>query len=297
MTTPPPAEADPGAETFAAERPRLVGIAYRMLGSWSDAEDVVQEAWIRWAAQGAGAERIERPAAWLTTVVTRARHRPPPCDRPPPGVLRRALPPRADRDPPPRSSGTTALSQSLTLGFLVLLDRCTVAERAVLLLADVFRVPFAEIAVTMQRSEAACRQLATRARRKVARPWRPGRAGRPGPARPAPRRAGGRGPVVPRRAARPRRRVGLRRRRQPARRQAPRRRLGPGQPAPHQPLTACRGPRRPLVRRERGARARLLGRRGDEADLVVQADVRRGLAVGIWIVTNPDKLHQLPAVR
>jgi RNA polymerase sigma-70 factor (ECF subfamily) len=61
--------ADAFAEVFAAERPRLVGLSYRLLGTLADAEDVVQEAWFRWAA--ADHASIERPAAWLTTVVSR----------------------------------------------------------------------------------------------------------------------------------------------------------------------------------------------------------------------------------
>ena len=151
------------AAAYEDERPRLVGLAYRMLGTWADAEDVVQDVWLRAQA----AEGVERPAAWLTTVTTRA------ClDR------IRAMKRRREEyvgpwlpEPMVSEGGpedAAELSESLTLGFLTVLDRLQPMERAVFLLADVFSVRFSDIAATVGRSEVACRQVASRARRKLA---------------------------------------------------------------------------------------------------------------------------------
>ncbi len=142
------------AATFEAERPRLVGLAYRMLGMWADAEDVVQDAWLRWQSADEGS--IERPAAWLTTVTTRL------ClDRVRTAQRRREeyigpwLPEPVVSGPGPEEAAE--LSDSLTLGFLTMLDRLGPLERAVFLLADVFAVPFADIAGAVGKSEVACR--------------------------------------------------------------------------------------------------------------------------------------------
>ncbi len=152
------------ADVFEAARPRLLGLAYRMLGSRADAEDVVQEAWLRWSR--ADRPGVREPDAWLTTVTTRL-------------ALDRMRTTRRRREayvgpwlPEPVATGpgpeeAAELADSLTLGFLVLLDRLTPAERAALLLADVFATPYAEVAATLGRSEEACRQLTARARRKL----------------------------------------------------------------------------------------------------------------------------------
>lgn len=165
---------------FAAERPRLVGLVYRMTGSVADAEDVVQEAWLRW--QRSDTTTIRRPAAWLTTVTSRLA-----LDRLRAQRRRREeyvgpwLPEPVRTDVEPSPDGPTrdpqlALerSESLELGFLIVLDTLGEVERAVFVLADVFAVPYAEIAEVVDRSPEACRQLASRARRKV----RDARAGR-----------------------------------------------------------------------------------------------------------------------
>ena len=151
------------AATFERERPRLAGLAYRMLGTWADAEDVVQDVWLRAQA----ADDIERPAAWLTTVTTRA------ClDRIRATRRRREeyigpwLPEPVVSAPGPEDAAE--LSESLTLGFLTVLDRLQPIERAVFLLADVFSVRFSDIAAAVGRSEVACRQIASRARRRLA---------------------------------------------------------------------------------------------------------------------------------
>jgi len=166
-----------GGDVFAAERPRLVGLAYRMLAMVEDAEDVVQEAWIRW--QAVDPTGLERPAAWLTTVTTRLA-----LDQ-----LRSRSRRREDYVGPwlpeplvsaPGPEEAAELADSLTLGFLTLLDRLTPIERAVFVLADVFDVPYAEIAETVAKSAPACRQIATRARRQI-------RESRPHPASPVAR--------------------------------------------------------------------------------------------------------------
>ena len=154
------------ADAFEVQRPRLIGLAYRMLGSMADAEDVVSEAWIRFDA--ADVDTIDRPAAWLTTVTSRL------------AIDRIRAQQRRREDyvgpwlPEPVPTSTTddpaerlALSESLTLGFLVVLDRLAPTERAVFLLADVFGEPYADIAAAVGKSDEACRQIASRARRKV----------------------------------------------------------------------------------------------------------------------------------
>jgi RNA polymerase sigma-70 factor (ECF subfamily) len=151
-------------DPFEAARPRIRGLAYRMLGTLADADDVAQEAWLRW--QAAGGPHIANPEAWLVTVATRLcldRLRSPARTREIyPGPW---LPEPIVTDPGPESAAE--LSDSLTLGFLVLLDQLAPVERAVFVLADVFEVPYAEIATTVGRSQAACRQIASRARRRL----------------------------------------------------------------------------------------------------------------------------------
>jgi RNA polymerase sigma-70 factor, ECF subfamily len=151
-------------DPFEAARPRIRGLAYRMLGTLADADDVAQDTWLRW--QAADGAHIANAEAWLVTAATRL------ClDR-----LRSAartreiypgpwLPEPIVTDPSPESAAE--LSESLTLGFLVLLDQLAPVERAVFVLADVFEVPYAEIATAVGRSPAACRQIACRARRRL----------------------------------------------------------------------------------------------------------------------------------
>jgi RNA polymerase sigma-70 factor, ECF subfamily len=175
--------------TLVDERPRFVGLAYRITGSRLDAEDVVQEAWVR--AHRVDAATVDRPAAWLTTVVTRLaldhlrasqRRRetyvgpwlPEPVatdfGAAPGGATTVAAAATAATTP---TSGTddpshvAELAESLTFGFLRLLEALTPVERAVFVLADVFGEPFPEIARAVDRSPDACRQIATRARRRV----------------------------------------------------------------------------------------------------------------------------------
>lgn len=157
-------EVDREVAAFEAARPRLLGLAYRMLGTIGDAEDVVQEAWLRWDA--ADRTSIDVPDAWLTTVTTRlaldrlksAQHRREQYPGPwlPEPLVTQAGPEEA-----------AELADSLTLGFLTLLDRLGPVERAVFLLADVFGLPYSEVAEAVGKTEVACRQIASRSRRRL----------------------------------------------------------------------------------------------------------------------------------
>ena len=171
--------ADDGTAVFAAERPRLTGIAYRITGSVADAEDVVQEAWLRFSKALESSEAIERPAAWLTTVVARiALDHLKAARRQREVYVGPWLPEPIVSDPltlsKPGPEEMAELASSLTLGFLHVLETLTPVERVVFVLADVFDVPFKEIADTVGKSADACRQIASRARRRVheARPHR-----------------------------------------------------------------------------------------------------------------------------
>jgi RNA polymerase sigma-70 factor (ECF subfamily) len=150
---------------FEDRRGAMTGLAYRMLGSRADAEDVVQDAWIRW--RGVESGEVANPAGFLNKVVTRL-------------CLDRLKSARARREvyvgewlPEPvvdgdhTDFGQSALGEDLTVAFLLALERLTPLERAAFLLHDVFDAPFADVAKTLGRSEAACRQLAARAREHV----------------------------------------------------------------------------------------------------------------------------------
>ena len=167
MSSSKPRDNDP----IAPYRRRLLGLGYRMLGSRSDAEDVLQDAYLRFA----DAHDIHNPEAFLVTVVTRL-------------CLDRLKSARAQREiyvgpwlPEPvfdtdgfSTEAATELADDLSFALLLALDRLSPQERAAFLLHDVFEIPFPEIAAMIGRSEPACRQLATRARRAV-------RSNRPAP--------------------------------------------------------------------------------------------------------------------
>ena len=150
--------------TFEALRGRLFGLAYRMLGSRADAEDVVQETYVRWHQVAPGS--VENPEAWLVTTTSRLA-----IDR-----LRRLktereayvgpwLPePIVTSAPPDRNLD---LAADLSIAFLTLLERLAPEERAAFLLHEVFDVGYREIAAVIERSEAACRQVVHRARERV----------------------------------------------------------------------------------------------------------------------------------
>ena len=151
-------------DPLAPHRGRLLGLAYRMLGSRSDAEDVVQDAYLRFA----GAQDVHNAEAFLVTIVTRL-------------CLDRLKSAKAQREvyvgpwlPEPvfdaeglSADAATELADDLSFGLLLALDRLSPMERAAFLLHDVFDTPFSEVAAMLDRTEAACRQLASRARRAV----------------------------------------------------------------------------------------------------------------------------------
>ncbi|MDQ2727790.1 MAG: RNA polymerase sigma-70 factor [Actinomycetota bacterium] len=152
-------------EAFIAVRPMLFGVAYRMLGSATDAEDVLQDTYLRW--QGQTEEEIGSARSFLATVVVRLCIDQLRCAR-----VRRAsyvgpwLPePLATEDDDPAL--VAELADSLSLAFLVLLEKLSPLERAAFILRDVFAYSYDELAPLLGRSEGACRQLASRARRQV----------------------------------------------------------------------------------------------------------------------------------
>ena len=151
-------------DTFSEHRRYLFGLAYRMTGSAADAEDLVQEAWLRWTR--ASEEEVRTPRAYLTTVLTRLA-----INHMQSASVRREeyvgewLPEPVlttdTRDP-------AELAESLQMAFLILLESLSPAERAVFLLAEVFEYPHAEIADIVGKSEESCRQMLRRAKQAVA---------------------------------------------------------------------------------------------------------------------------------
>ena len=154
---------DPALAAFEGQRPRLRRLAYRMLGSVSEADDAVQDAWLRW--RGARTGEIADPAAWLVRATTRL------ClDRLRADKARRAAY-RGPWLPEPLIEELTAdpleRAEEVSVAFLLALERLSPLERAVFLLHEVFDADYGAIAGTLGRSEAACRQLAARAREHV----------------------------------------------------------------------------------------------------------------------------------
>jgi RNA polymerase sigma factor (sigma-70 family) len=182
MTTqsdPDPGRLDPSLGAIMSERRQLINLGYRLLGSLADAEDVVQETYARWYAMTRQQrEAIESPGGWLTKVASRI-------------CLDLLGSARARREsyvgewiPEPlpdstewtngRAGGTTAdpadrvtLDESINMAFLVMLESMTPAERVAFILHDVFGYSFAEVAEIVGRTPAACRQLASSARRRI----------------------------------------------------------------------------------------------------------------------------------
>ena len=152
--------------TFAALRPRLFSIAYRMLGVRADAEDVVQDAWLRWHASEQ--TELQSAEAWLVTITTRL-------------AIDRLRSRKSEREayvgwwlPEPlveldeRTPETVAeLASDVSVAFLWLLERLTPEERAAFLLRQVFDQDYADIAAMLEKSEAACRQMVHRAQGRV----------------------------------------------------------------------------------------------------------------------------------
>ena len=170
---------DPGLSAIMSERRQLINLAYRLLGSLAEAEDAVQETYARWYAMSRQQqEAIESPGAWLTTVASRicldllgsARARreryvgewiPEPLPEPAEWITGR--PGGTTVDPADR----VTLDESINMAFLVVLESMTPAERVAFILHDVFRYSFAEVAEIVGRTPAACRQLASSARRRI----------------------------------------------------------------------------------------------------------------------------------
>jgi len=167
------------SETFEPYRRRLLGLAYRMLGSMADAEDAVQETYLRW--HGTDRDKVLDPRAFLMTTTTRI-------------CLDMLTSARARREeyvgpwlPEPivdtatlAPDSRTELAEDLSIALLLTLDRLSPLERGAFLLHDVFDFSFSEVATALERSEAACRQLAARAREHV-RTARPRGASAPPP--------------------------------------------------------------------------------------------------------------------
>ena len=156
------------AERFEENRPHLRAVAYRMLGSASEADDAVQETWLRLSRSGTGG--VENLGGWLTTIVarvslnmlrTRTLRREEPMD--PPVTGQPAADPANGTDP----EHEAVLADSVGLALLVVLDTLAPAERLAFVLHDMFAVPFEEIAPIVERSPAATRKLASRARLRV----------------------------------------------------------------------------------------------------------------------------------
>src|SRR2546422_1033117 len=156
-------------EAFIALRPLLYSIAYRMLGSAMEAEDVVQESYLRW--RGASDTDVRSHRAYLVTIVTRLSI----------NQLRSArvqretyvgpwLPEPVMTEHVPDASWRVELAESLSMAFLVLLERLSPIERAVFLLHDVFEFEYAEIARIVDKSEATCRQILARAKKHLGGP-------------------------------------------------------------------------------------------------------------------------------
>lgn len=170
---------DAGLSAIVGERRQLINLAYRLLGSLAEAEDAVQETYARWyALSREQRDAIESPGAWLTTVAGRvcldllgsARVR---RERYVGEWLPEPLPDRTEWAGGRAGAATTdpadriTLDESVGMAFLVVLDSMTPAERVAFVLHDVFRYPFGEVAEIVGRTPAACRQLASSARRRI----------------------------------------------------------------------------------------------------------------------------------
>ncbi len=157
------AEVDEAATKFESMRPRLFGIAYRVLGGAADAEDVVQDVWVRW--QGADRSRVQDPLAFLVTITTRL-------------ALNAGTSARARREvsvgnapgrgvAPAGSAGDTVSAESLESALALLIERLSPGERAVYVLREAFDYPVREIARALELTEPHARQVARRARARL----------------------------------------------------------------------------------------------------------------------------------
>ncbi|MFE0366869.1 sigma-70 family RNA polymerase sigma factor [Streptomyces tendae] len=162
-----PARSDDMARRFERDRPRLRAVAYRILGSLGEADDALQDAWLR--ADRADTSEVDNPSGWLTTVVARvclnllrardARREEPLAD----GARRQPAVTGTAADPAEEAQ----LADEVGIALLIVLDALGPAERLAFVLHDMFDVPFDEIAAMLDKTPAATRQLASRARRRV----------------------------------------------------------------------------------------------------------------------------------
>ncbi|WP_370666156.1 sigma-70 family RNA polymerase sigma factor [Streptomyces sp. IBSBF 2507] len=162
-----PARSDDMARRFERDRPRLRAVAYRILGSLGEADDALQDAWLR--ADRADTSEVDNPSGWLTTVVARvclnllrardARREEPLAD----GARRQPADTGTAADPAEEAQ----LADEVGIALLIVLDALGPAERLAFVLHDMFDVPFDEIAAMLDKTPAATRQLASRARRRV----------------------------------------------------------------------------------------------------------------------------------
>lgn len=155
---------DAHAAAFEAHRGLLTGVAYRMLGSVSDAEDMVQETWLKWSA----ATDVQTPKSWLTTVVTRL------ClDRLKSARVQREqyygtwLPEPFEPRPSTIHSPAETVDESVSIALLLVLEKLSPTERAGFLLHEVFGYSFDEVSAILEKPSATCRKLVSRARQKV----------------------------------------------------------------------------------------------------------------------------------
>jgi RNA polymerase sigma-70 factor, ECF subfamily len=154
------------SDIFENHRPRLWGIAYRMLGSRAEADDMVQEAWLRWDRAPRG--EIRAPEAWLVTATTRLcidRLRQLRTERQ--AYVGPWLPEPLAIEAAPPADHSSELASDLSVAFLAVLERLAPEERAAFLLHEMFESGYDEIAQILGKSEAACRQLVSRARKRV----------------------------------------------------------------------------------------------------------------------------------
>ncbi|MEU0400702.1 RNA polymerase sigma factor SigJ [Streptomyces sp. NPDC006197] len=179
---------EPDLGVVVGERRRLINLGYRLLGSLAEAEDAVQETYARWYGMSPRQrEAVKSPEAWLTTVAGRvcldmlgsARAR---RERYVGAWIPEPLPDRTEwaggraddgRSGPADPADRVTLDESVNMAFLVVLESMTPAERVAFILYDVFKYPFAEVAEIVGRSPAACRQLASSARRRIRAEGRP----------------------------------------------------------------------------------------------------------------------------
>ncbi|MFE5212922.1 RNA polymerase sigma factor SigJ [Streptomyces sp. NPDC056600] len=292
-----------GTDGVTGERRRLINVAYRLLGSVAEAEDAVQEAYARWfALPPVGREEIRVPGAWLTTVTGRicldllgsARAR---RERYVGAWLPEPLPDRTEWERagvagsslPADPADQIVLDESVSMAFLVVLEAMTPAERVAFVLHDVFRYPFAEVAGVLGRTPAACKQLASSARRRLGGADAPEAGGRADvvrrvkeaweskdiealialldPAAVMTADGGGLAGTVPHPVE------------------------GGTRIARYMAAIADRAPGLELVERSVGGLPGLVARRAGAVETVASFDVSGGRVTRVWVVRNPEKLR------